>query len=305
VEQAAAMSLWGLMALRLRQYDVADERFARASRLDPSLDLAVSNRGVVAEEKGDLIAAMTHYRRAVEIDPRSALANGNLGRALCRLKQCDQGLRYLNAAVALEPWNPLVAINVGVGLAASGRLGEAEQAHREAAFTHPGEPEVFRALGRFHQERVDDLTRRSHELTQAESDQLDRHVAQAERAYERAVQLAPMNPQFHLDLGNVLYLRVIHKRATDIGRTLALAREAYSKAIALDDRFALAYRNRGMIDFMRNDLQTALRDLTRAIELDPSSRDSHCAIAEAYAAIGNQELERAARAKCQLPAPPS
>ena len=60
-------------------YDEAEELYARAIRLDPSLAIAYTNLGNIRFRRGDEAGAEELYRRALEIDARQPEAHYNLG----------------------------------------------------------------------------------------------------------------------------------------------------------------------------------------------------------------------------------
>ena len=49
--------------------------------------------------------------------------------------------------------------------------------------------------------------------------------------------------------------------------------EAYTKAIELDPKYAVAYYGRGLIYVVLGDYRQAIRDYDKAIELDPKDAD--------------------------------
>lgn len=67
----------------------------------------------------------------------------------------------------------------------------------------------------------------------------------------------------------------------------------FTKVIELDPAAANAYYNRGLACAQIGDLQQAIWDYTRAIQLDPNSADAYANRGRAYAQLGN--LEQAIR----------
>ena len=54
-----------------------------------------------------------------------------------------------------------------------------------------------------------------------------------------------------------------------------LAIQNYTKAIELDSKYALAYRNRGLSWREKGDYDRAIQDYTKAIELNPKYADAY------------------------------
>ena len=102
------------------------------------------------------------------------------------------------------------------------------------------------------------------------------NAAAAERAFVRALALAPRDPQINGNYANLL---------ADLGRADdALAR--YGVALAADPRFADALFNRGLLHQRRGRLDDAIRDFNAIVAVDPRS-------VRAYSALGSALRERA------------
>lgn len=108
-------------------------------------------------------------------------------------------------------------------------------------------------------------------------------LAQAERAYRRAIRLDPSDPIAQLNLGNVLLAR---------GRTDAAA-ERFAQAAALDPDCALAWYNLAYAQDELGRRRAALHSLRRAVRADPSFADAHYNLAELCERMN--EREEAAR----------
>jgi tetratricopeptide (TPR) repeat protein len=87
------------------------------------------------------------------------------------------------------------------------------------------------------------------------------------------------------------------KRAADAGR-LDEARDAYAAAIALSPGTAFLYRDLGLVELRRKDLQQAERNLQKAMALDPGDMASLVGLGSVFEARGDLDgaisiLERA------------
>src|SRR4029079_11667406 len=63
---------------------------------------------------------------------------------------------------------------------------------------------------------------------------------------------------------------------------LGLARTHIEKALQLDKLLADAYWQRGVLERKEGQTNDAIKDLKRALELNPARHEAHAALAEAY-----------------------
>lgn len=82
-------------------------------------------RGLAAEARGDLAAALAEYRRAVLLDPDNADLRQGLGLALAGAGDVAAAVAEYRAAVGLAPDNALARFNLAGGLLAAGAVEEA------------------------------------------------------------------------------------------------------------------------------------------------------------------------------------
>ncbi len=78
--------------------------------------------------------------------------------------------------------------------------------------------------------------------------------------FDDACRLDPNNAQFHLDCGSA-YM--------DIGESYKASNHLH-QALEIDSKFALAYYKRGILKEGNHDLDGAVADYTRALEIDPN-----------------------------------
>jgi len=78
----------------------------------------------------------------------------------------------------------------------------------------------------------------------------------------------PSPEAVYLNQGNKLFN---HYRATDDQKSLELAIEEFSKAIALNPDFADAYNNRGTAYYLLGEQDKARRDFRTALSIDPKN----------------------------------
>jgi DNA-binding transcriptional MerR regulator len=84
-------------------YDKAEELYARAIRLDPSLAIAYTNLGNIRFRRGDEAGAEELYRRAIEVDPRQPEAHYNLGYVMLERGDAASASPYFERALEGDP----------------------------------------------------------------------------------------------------------------------------------------------------------------------------------------------------------
>ena len=84
-------------------YDKAEELYARAIRLDPSLAIAYTNLGNIRFRRGDEAGAEELYRRAIEVDPRQPEAHYNLGYVMLERGDAASAAPYFERALEGDP----------------------------------------------------------------------------------------------------------------------------------------------------------------------------------------------------------
>jgi len=128
VAALAGAAVLALVPLTLRQVGFwrdSTTLFAHTAAVTERNWVAETFFGIEVEQRGDLEAAVGHYRRAVKWNPRAAEALGNLGNALVSLGRDEEGIAWLREAVRQWPDYATALNNLGAALAGAGRPGEA------------------------------------------------------------------------------------------------------------------------------------------------------------------------------------
>lgn len=111
-------------------------------------------------------------------------------------------------------------------------------------------------------------------------------LERAPASYEKALSIDSENPSLLTNYGNVC-LSVFHK--TDKWSFHRKAIELFKKAIELDSRNAQAYSGLGTAHLINRDLDAAIDDWKKVLEILPSHANSTYNISRAYIAKGNKQ----------------
>ena len=165
-----------------------------------------------------------------------------LGAVLKQTGRVSESLIAKHKALELEPLDAQAHNNLGVTLQELGRLDEAEASYKQATRLKPGFAEAHNNLGG----------------TLQELGRLD----EAQASYTQAIALKPDYAEAHNNLGNTLQ---------ELGR-LDEAEASYTQAIAFKPDFAEAHSNFGVIFAIKEDYDSALDSIGRAINIAPMNK---------------------------------
>jgi serine/threonine protein kinase/TolB-like protein/Tfp pilus assembly protein PilF len=138
----------------------AQRAVARALEIDPDLPEAHAAQGLQysmeLRETGAAEAAETALRRAIELNPRLVSAHNWLAIVLQHQQRFDEADEILHAALAVDPVNPLLILNIARGDVRRGRYAAAKRAMvsvlrlpNPPAWSHSWIAELEAAYGRF------------------------------------------------------------------------------------------------------------------------------------------------------------
>jgi len=112
--------------------------------------------------------------------------------------------------------------------------------------------------------------------------------AQAQRMYERAIDLEPEYATAYANLGWAYFLEWIMQWSQN-PQSLERASELAKKAIALNDSLSLAHRLLGHVYLYRMQFEQAVAEKERAITLDPNDADGYAQLGEVLVWAGRPE----------------
>ncbi len=309
-----------VLAMLLRDagyYQEAVQQFERARAVRHSDDLDVGLASVYY--------LLGQYSRALELlEP--ILTAGRLSRSVgfykllaetyAKLDRWPNALDALEKAVALDPRNPSLYLDLGVLMINVNSPSQAEELFRGAVKDLPDAAELYVGLAQSqmaqdHYEEALETLRRAVSLNPnyAEAHYLmgncfnaREQFADARHAYQQAIALSPERDDFHFRLGSLL---------ENQGEAAAALGE-FEKVVDLNPASADGHLHLGQLRAQQGDYTRAIEDFRKAITLRPKDARGYDQLARGYLKTGQQreaeealetvrELKRAA-ASARLPA---
>ena len=254
--------------------DKAIEDYSKALELSPNYASAFNNRGNAYSAKGDLDRAIADYNRAIEIDGKDPFRWNNRGLALRRKGEFDRAIADFDQAIRIDPGYTAAYSNRGQTYEEKGDKERAKidylaalavpQKYSNGKYAHDKARERLLALG-VPAESLPAPAQRagtSFEVDQKLCNSSDTKLDEGIAACTR--QIASGRWQGH-NLAISYYNRgIFYYDKDDLDKAIA----DYSKAIELSPNYASAFNNRGNAFSAKGDLDRALADYDRAIEID-------------------------------------
>jgi len=230
-----------------RQYADAETLYRTTLERNPRSWLAHNNLATIelGRSRASFDDAWQHFEAALEIDPEEPLVRNNVGTTLMEMGRLEEGLEQHREAVRLAPGYAEAHGNMGADLQKLGRYGEAVEAYRTALSIKP-ELGVFRTnLG-------------------VALEKLGRND-EASAEFLEALKLDPQNTQDHNALGDAL----IHTGQTE-GAIVQ-----YREAARLDQTSVTARSNLGYALFRAGRFDEAEAALRDALRIQPGDAATH------------------------------
>ena len=124
-----AHNLRGLIYLRLNEFSLADDSFRQALVLNPKAATVQHNYGLLLCQQGRMAAAAEMFSAALANPAYNERAKTWMIQGLCQAKagQAQAAETSLLNAYQLDPGNPVVAYNLGLGLYKRGEYPQAQR----------------------------------------------------------------------------------------------------------------------------------------------------------------------------------
>ncbi len=123
--EPAGWANWGILRLRQRDFDAAQDRLERARKLDTQNDRIYYLLGLVQTGKGQSSAAIADFRRAVELNPKNLIATYRLAEEIERQGDSNSDAEFeelMQQIVQSQPGNIAALLELGRVAAKRGDL---------------------------------------------------------------------------------------------------------------------------------------------------------------------------------------
>jgi Flp pilus assembly protein TadD len=210
-----------------------------AAGQNPAVDPASAlHEGKLAQEHGDLKAAIADFRRALALKPDSIEARANLGAVLAAAGQLDAAIAEDSHVLELSPQNDAVRMNLAMAYYRTGNWNQARVEFEQLHALHPYDRNTAILLGYT--------------------------LNKLDRSKEAAALLAPLEPGHEEDyqFEYVYAYALIRSGNQDEGLPRM---EKLAKAKKSAEAWLLA----GSARYYRDEMEIACADLDAAIELNP------------------------------------
>ena len=134
----------GALYLDMKRWHDAIFYFTLASKnlLFQNADVANAGIGYAHFNKGDILTAITFYKKSLESNSNYATAHMRLAEAYEAFGKTDLALKEYQEVVKMAPNNPVVQFQYGLTLAKLGKKSQAVQAFREVIRIAPNSEEA-------------------------------------------------------------------------------------------------------------------------------------------------------------------
>ncbi|MBI1387407.1 MAG: sulfatase-like hydrolase/transferase [bacterium] len=126
------------------------EATSEMDRPDPKDCVAIYNqidRGLVALARSNVSEALNLFRGALALDPQNPAVLLNLGQTYARMKDYDQAVSYVKKAIEAAPANEMIKLNLAKILMMADRYSEAEEILRAFVERFPSQADAYYQLG--------------------------------------------------------------------------------------------------------------------------------------------------------------
>ncbi len=246
--------------------------------------------GEVAVAQGQFQEALEHFESALQKNPHDLGTRFRLGQTYRKMHKLDLAAKALDEVAAVDKEYPGIALERGLLFEESGDVQKALEQFQSASQKYPNDVDLMLRVGAAYvaigdidkalpllnkvKDQRPNSAEANHFVGRAYLKQGGLEAVAAMRYLQRAVALDPNKAEYHL------YVAWAANEATSA--QLGLARTHIEKALQLDKLLADAYWQRGVLLRKEGQVNDAIKDLKRALELKPSRHEAHAALAEAY-----------------------
>ncbi len=254
----------GITRLQKGDYEGAIADLSRAIDLSPNTADYYNDRGLAKLRKGDNDGALADFTRAIELDPKSALAYRNRALAKDIKKDADGALADYNRAIELDPKNASAFNNRGNIKKAKGDLDGAIADFTSAIGLNDKLAIAFAYKNRGEAKQAKgDADGAKEDLKRAGELDPELMSEESRAASEKATSPTPSTPAEDESVADLVNGGIEKGKNGDVDGAIA----DFNRAIELDPKDDAPYFNRAQAKWLKKDAAGAVADYTKAIEL--------------------------------------
>jgi tetratricopeptide (TPR) repeat protein len=254
----------GALKLQKGDYDGAIADLSRAIELSPNTADYYSDRGLAKLRKRDNDGAIVDFTRAIELDAKSAIAYRNRTLAKNINGDADGAIADYNRAIGLDPKNADAFNSRGMIKKAKGDLDGAIADFNSAIELNEKLAIAYKNRGEAKQAKGDAAGANEDLKRAGEFDPQLRDEESSAGHVDRSTAKGK-EKESAASVEDFFNRAGVKKAAGDLDGAIA----DYDRAIQLDPKDAAIYNNRGLAKQEKGDLDAAIVDFNRAIQLNP------------------------------------
>jgi tetratricopeptide (TPR) repeat protein len=254
----------GAFKLQKGDNDGAIEDLTRAIELSPNTTDYYSDRGLAKLRKRDNDGAIVDFTRAIELDVKNAIAYRNRALAKNIKGDADGALADYNHAIELDPKNAGAFNSRGMIKKAKGNLDGAIADFNSAIELNEKLAIAYKNRGEAKQAKGDAAGAHEDLKRAGELDPRLRDEESSADHFDRGIAKGK-EKESAASVEDFFNRAGVKKAAGDLNGAIA----DYNRAIQLDPKDAAIYNNRGLAKQEKGDLDAAIVDFNRAIQLNP------------------------------------
>ncbi len=141
-----ALRLFGLLAFKLKKYDIAEQLFIKVLKINPSFALAWDNLAKLYRIQNKLSKSIPAFKNLIKLDPNNFEALVSLGTVYIKLSKYKDGIDLYKKALVINPENARVHLSMGHALKTLGNREDCERAYQNAIKNYSLSGEAYWSL---------------------------------------------------------------------------------------------------------------------------------------------------------------